>query len=156
MSYGSSSRAGSDGDLGTRLLLAGVMPFVIARFFFTADAEPRRGAPRWHCPIKAITGVPCPGCGGTRAFARVTRGHRLDPRYENIVWPAASLAAIAGAVIVHSNPPENSHWFERTLRNHSRPALALLGTLAWGNAVMIERIRGSELRAMVSKASTGP
>ncbi len=29
------------------------------------------------CPVKAITGLPCPGCGGMRAF-RLLRGGRVD------------------------------------------------------------------------------
>ncbi len=28
----------------------------------------------WQCPFKAITGLPCPGCGGVRAFESILRG----------------------------------------------------------------------------------
>ena len=32
------------------------------------------GLPGWVCPWKAATGIPCPGCGLTRATIRLARG----------------------------------------------------------------------------------
>ena len=32
------------------------------------------GLPGWNCPILAATGVPCPGCGLTRASMELIRG----------------------------------------------------------------------------------
>jgi hypothetical protein len=32
------------------------------------------GLPGWLCPMKAATGIPCPGCGLTRATAALFRG----------------------------------------------------------------------------------
>ena len=32
------------------------------------------GVPFWTCPIRAITGIPCPGCGLTRATFDLFRG----------------------------------------------------------------------------------
>ncbi len=32
------------------------------------------GLPAWSCPILAATGVPCPGCGLTRACMELIRG----------------------------------------------------------------------------------
>ena len=32
------------------------------------------GLPAWNCPILAATGIPCPGCGLTRASMELVRG----------------------------------------------------------------------------------
>lgn len=35
------------------------------------------------CPFKALTGIPCPGCGGTRAVQHIFRGEILEALYMN-------------------------------------------------------------------------
>lgn len=35
------------------------------------------------CPFKAITGIPCPGCGGTRALQSILNGDILHALYIN-------------------------------------------------------------------------
>lgn len=35
------------------------------------------------CPFKALTGIPCPGCGGTRALQSILRGDILNALYIN-------------------------------------------------------------------------
>jgi len=32
------------------------------------------GLPAWNCPIRAATGIPCPGCGLTRATIQLLHG----------------------------------------------------------------------------------
>ena len=35
------------------------------------------------CPFKALTGIPCPGCGGTRALYAILHGDILEALYIN-------------------------------------------------------------------------
>ena len=35
------------------------------------------------CPFKALTGIPCPGCGGVRAITALLHGHFLEALYTN-------------------------------------------------------------------------
>jgi hypothetical protein len=32
------------------------------------------GLPAWNCPIRAVTGLPCPGCGITHAIFQLSQG----------------------------------------------------------------------------------
>lgn len=34
--------------------------------------------PGWVCPIKAVTGIPCPGCGLSGASSELLHGHWLE------------------------------------------------------------------------------
>ena len=54
-------------------LLAGVLLLPLAAF----DWITRPGAPVL-CPLRAVTGVPCPSCGLTRALAHLERGHLAE------------------------------------------------------------------------------
>ena len=51
-------------------LLAGMLLFpLLAYDWVTAPGRPTL------CPLRAVTGVPCPSCGITRALAHLERGH---------------------------------------------------------------------------------
>ena len=51
-----------------------------------------------RCPIRAILGIDCPGCGGTRALAALLRGDVRQAAQENAAALAAGVA-MAGYVI---------------------------------------------------------
>src|SRR5829696_10486572 len=52
------------------------------------------------CPFRAATGLPCPLCGATRAFALAVRGDGGWTAY-NAPWVAvAALAVVAGALML--------------------------------------------------------
>lgn len=42
----------------------------------------------YHCPIKLLTGVDCPGCGMTRAFMCIILGDPAAAYYYNPLAPA--------------------------------------------------------------------
>jgi hypothetical protein len=87
--------------LGTGLLLAGAAPFVFARLEFSPDTEPRSRFFSWRCPIRALTGIPCPGCGATRAFIDASHTGQVSFDKGNATWPVMALAASSvGAALV--------------------------------------------------------
>jgi hypothetical protein len=51
------------------------------------------------CTARALTGVPCPGCGATRALSSLLSGHPLEALSLNPLASAAVLAALAGGLI---------------------------------------------------------
>ena len=46
------------------------------------------------CPLFALTGVPCPGCGMTRAFCALAHGEFLRAVHFNALSPALFLAGV--------------------------------------------------------------
>jgi hypothetical protein len=50
------------------------------------------------CPLRAVTGVPCPFCGGTTAATALADGHLADAVAANPFVPA--LAVVLAGVLV--------------------------------------------------------
>jgi hypothetical protein len=54
------------------------------------------GIAAWHCPLDALFGQPCPGCGLTRAVGLLFSG---DWRSALMIHPLAPIAATAMALV---------------------------------------------------------
>ncbi len=50
------------------------------------------GLPGWTCPIRALTGVPCPGCGLTHAVLQILQGDVISSLQTHAFAPVALLA----------------------------------------------------------------
>ena len=48
----------------------------------------------YRCPFKALTGLPCPLCGASRAHMAVLRGDIKGAFYYHPLWPLISVTAI--------------------------------------------------------------
>ena len=64
------------------------------------------GLPGWVCPIRAATGIPCPGCGLTTSAVHFLRGHLGESLATHAFAPVFLLAlmVMAAALILPSNP----------------------------------------------------
>jgi hypothetical protein len=78
---------------GVGLLAAGCAPFV------AGAVVPADGDTGLFCPFRELTGVPCPLCGATRAFALVARGDAGFLDY-NAVWVVVAVLSIVAGLIV--------------------------------------------------------
>jgi hypothetical protein len=78
-------------QVGSGLLLAGVaiLPLIPAHDGVV-------------CPLRAVTGIPCPFCGMTTSVTAVGRGRFAEALAAN----PAGLVAIAGAVLVLASRPQ--------------------------------------------------
>jgi len=109
---------------------AGLAAFLVLRVWV-----PPEGAAFAICPLRRFTGLPCPGCGMTRAFAHLAKGewtaalrvHPLAPLFAaelTLLWAAWGGAA-SGLV---------------RLPVVAKPELAALGHLAVLAAVWLGRL----------------
>jgi hypothetical protein len=107
----------------------------------------------FRCPIRAVFGIDCPGCGGTRALRALLRGDLRQAAHENLAVVAAG-TAMAGYVIapgpvsqaakaikVRAERHRTTRWWVR------RPQLAAgAATVLWGVARNCPRPPGSRAR----------
>jgi hypothetical protein len=79
---------------GVGLVAFGCAPFVAGAIV------PADGDTGLFCPLRELTGLPCPLCGATRAFALAARGDGRFLDY-NAVWVVvAALLIVAGVVVL--------------------------------------------------------
>jgi Protein of unknown function (DUF2752) len=79
--------------LAQRGLAAGLALACAAQVALTA-----LGLPGWPCPFRQATGLPCPGCGLSRAVAALMRGDWGQAMASHAFAPLAAAAAVALAV----------------------------------------------------------
>lgn len=74
------------------------------------------GLPSWQCPIRAATGVPCPGCGLSSAIVLLLKGKWLES-LERHAFAPIFLMAFAATAIVSLLPPA---WHQKVVEVMSR------------------------------------
>lgn len=58
--------------------------------YFLLEQNPQLDTSQSYCPIKLVTGFPCPGCGMTKSLAHWAHGHWAEALY----WHPLSLLFI--------------------------------------------------------------
>ena len=113
---------GSDRRLGALLVGLGCLPFA---FGALAGRDGDAGLLP-ACPFRAATGLPCPLCGATRAFALAVRGDGDFTSY-NAPWVGvAALMVVAGALALAG---------VRLPRARAPVAVAVVVAVAWAYAL---------------------
>jgi hypothetical protein len=109
---------------GPVLMAAGCLPFA------AGAVVSRDGASFMPpCPFRTVTGLPCPLCGGTRAFAWVARGDAGFLHY-NAFWVLVAVAMIVVGAWVTLSGRGITDALTRTPRRATVTMAVLLG-LGW-------------------------
>jgi hypothetical protein len=122
----------SERRLGALLVAGGCLPFA-------AGALMDGDGPGLPCPFREVTGVPCPLCGASRAFALAARGDGTLYRY-NAAWVALAAAAILAGLIALAASAVGRAPLTRVRAAFRDPprlaiALVLLVALPWAYAI---------------------
>jgi Protein of unknown function (DUF2752) len=118
---------GSEGNrrLGALLLACGCLPFAAG-----AIAGRDGGGLLPPCPFRAATGLPCPLCGATRAFALAARGDGGWVTY-NAPWVVLAALAVAAGVLALAGAP-----LPRVRPAYGAAAAVLVVAVAWAYALV--------------------
>ncbi len=112
---------------GTFLIALGCAPFAAGALV------PADGDIGLVCPFRAITGLPCPFCGATRAFAFAARGDAGFTSY-NAVWVAFAAVLILTGIVVLVARRSPVDALTRTTRR-SMALIAVLAATGWAYAL---------------------
>lgn len=119
--------------LGWTLVIAGAAPFAAGAVSRVATSH---GVPGLFCPFREVTGVPCPLCGGTRAFRAAVVGDPAVASY-NWFWVALAVASIAAGLLVLVAGPLRAPVWRMVDRARGAPlaATGLLLVTGWAVAL---------------------
>jgi len=121
-------------------VLAGLA--VLGAFLLFRVWVPAPGRQNTICPLRRLTGLPCPGCGMTRAFAHLAKGEWAAAASDHLVafviaaelglaWLAWGVALARGRQL---RPPVLFAWGERLMLAHLAVLVAFwLGRLSTGS-----------------------
>jgi hypothetical protein len=126
-------------------ILAGVLERpVVARVLVTLGVAQvaifAAGARAWSCPIRAVSGLPCPSCGLTHSLAALARGDLAGSVAYHPLGPvaAAALLALTVAAVAPSGLRDRLVVVVRAVEEKAALDLVLLVVLlaAWARALL--------------------
>lgn len=115
MSTSTASRADLKAPLAVAAVGAGLFALLYAR-------DPHDSGSYGYCPYLAVTGLPCPGCGGLRAVNDLTHGNIVSAISSNALAVALVATLIVAWVL----------WVARRVRTGvNGPMIALSPRVSW-------------------------
>lgn len=121
-------------------LLAGLA--ALGGFLLFRVWVPAPGSENTVCLLRRLSGLPCPGCGMTRAFAHLAKGEwgaaAVDHPLSFLIAAELALAwGVWGLALARRRPVRMPVWFERAVLAHLAVLVAFwlgrvaTGTLPW-------------------------
>lgn len=80
----------------------------------------------WNCPIRAATGVPCPGCGLTRASLELLHGD-VSASFQTHAFASVALATVFLMLLIFILPESLREKWVTAIRNFETRS----GSTAW-------------------------
>jgi hypothetical protein len=98
------------------------------------------GLPGWQCPIRQTLGIPCPGCGLSRAMTALTAGDWQNSLTLHAFAPLflIGLLLMAGVTLLPSTPRQSViNWIDLAERRTGIIAILLIGFVFYWLARLI-------------------
>lgn len=87
-----------------------------------------------QCPFKWVTGVPCPGCGGTRALLAILHGHFIEALSINPLSVLIIAFAFIAPVWLFVNCYRGTNSLQRVMRGEwSKPTMIIVAIVIIAN-----------------------
>ncbi|MCE9589196.1 MAG: DUF2752 domain-containing protein [Planctomycetes bacterium] len=109
------------------------------------------------CPLRALTGVDCPGCGLTRSFCAMAHGHLAQAASFHWLGPLFFACAVAAIplLLIEAGRKRRIEWFHRLLFSR-RVAYAVAAVLVLHWAVdMVSDTRSGALLSSIKGSLLG-
>jgi hypothetical protein len=101
---------------GPAIVLLAATPFLLAAFAWSAQGGELAGVGLFGaCPMLELSGIPCAGCGGSRAFYYLVHGDAAALDY-NWFWPLATLALLGYGVVLTVRAARGQELFGQAAR----------------------------------------
>ena len=98
---------GRDRKAGLTLIVAGCLPFALGGALAATDSTDRNLV---TCPFRLITGLPCPLCGGTRAFSYAASGNSKFLSYNGFWVFVAAAMIVMGLLLMFTRVSLSGLW----------------------------------------------
>ncbi len=92
------------------------------------------GLPSWQCPVRYVLGIPCPGCGLSRAATALLQGNWQTSLTYHVFGPffLAALALMAGITLLPSRQRYSViNWIDRVERRTRITAILLIAFVVY-------------------------
>jgi hypothetical protein len=95
--------------------IAGAFSMLAVPYFIMLISHGHIESEQSLCPLKILTGFPCPGCGITKAIIFFYEGDLLKSLYYHVLGPLVPIASVFAIVVLSTELATQKNYFSSIL-----------------------------------------